>query len=71
MSKDQIPKRIPNNANHISSSIMVLQTNIMTLGKFVIKCPLKPRKNLEKSLEMPFPAFWRKILRNSEDYKMS
>ena len=27
MTKDQIPKRIPNNANHISSSIMVLQTN--------------------------------------------
>ena len=30
MSKHQIPKRIRNNANHISSSIMVLQTNSMT-----------------------------------------
>ena len=50
MSKDQIPKIIPNNANYISSSIMVLQTNIMTLGKLVIKCPLKPRKDSEKSL---------------------
>ena len=46
MSKHQIPKRIPNNANHISSSIMVLQTNTMTLGKLVIKCPLKPREDL-------------------------
>ena len=27
MSKHQIPKRIRNNANHISSSMMVLQTN--------------------------------------------
>ena len=50
MSKDQIPKRIRNNANHISSSFMVLQTNIMALGKLVIKCPLKLRKDLEKSL---------------------
>ena len=42
-----IPKRIRNNANHISSSInMVLQTNTMTLGKLVIKCPLKPREDL-------------------------
>ena len=30
MSKHQIPKRIRNNANYISSSIMVLQTNTMT-----------------------------------------
>ena len=37
MNKHQIPKRIRNNANHISSSIMVLQTNTMTLGKLVIK----------------------------------
>ena len=36
MSKYQIPKRIRNNANHISSLIMVLQTNTMTLGKLVI-----------------------------------
>ena len=26
MSKDQIPKRIPNNANHISSLLMILQS---------------------------------------------
>ena len=37
MSKHQIPKRIRNNANHISLLIMVLQTNTMTLGKLVIK----------------------------------
>ena len=30
MSKHQIPKRIRDNAIHISSSIMVLQTNTMT-----------------------------------------
>ena len=36
MSKHHIPKRILNNANHLSSSIMVLQTNTMTLGKLVI-----------------------------------
>ena len=30
MSKHQIPKRIRNNANHISASIMVLQINTMT-----------------------------------------
>ena len=29
-----------------SSSIMVLQTNTMTLEKLVIKCPLKPREDL-------------------------
>ena len=29
MSKNQIPKGIRNNANHISSLIMVLQTNTM------------------------------------------
>ena len=46
MSKHQIPKRIRNNSNHISSSIMVLQTNTMTLGKLVIKCLLKPREDL-------------------------
>ena len=34
---DQVHKRIRNNANHISSSIMVLQTNTMTLGKLMIK----------------------------------
>ena len=28
--QNQIPQRIRNNANHISSSIMVLQTNTMT-----------------------------------------
>ena len=28
---------------------MVLQTNTMTLGKLVIKCPLKPREDLQKS----------------------
>ena len=39
MSKHQIPKRIRNNADHISSSIMVLQSNTITLGKLVIKCP--------------------------------
>ena len=32
--------------DRISLSIMVLQTNIMTLGKLVIKCPLKPREDL-------------------------
>ena len=31
-SKHQIPKRIRNNANHISSSIMVLQTNTNTIS---------------------------------------
>ena len=41
MSKYQIPKRIRNNANHISSSIMVMQNNTISLGKLVIKCPLK------------------------------
>ena len=46
MSKDQIPKRIPNDANHISSSVMILQSNTMTLGKLVTKCPLKPWKDL-------------------------
>ena len=40
--KDQIPQKNSNNANHISSSIIVLQTNTMTLGKSVIKCPRKP-----------------------------
>ena len=49
MSKHQIPKRIRNNANHIFSSIMVLQTNTMTLGILVIKCPLKPREDLHRS----------------------
>ena len=46
MSKNQIPKRIPNNANRISLSIMVLQTNTTTLGKLVIKRPLEPREDL-------------------------
>ena len=53
MSKHHIPKRIRNNANHLSSSIMVhvLQTNTMTLGKLVIiKCALKPREDLQKAL---------------------
>ena len=46
MSKHQIPKKISNNANsRISSSIMVLQTHTMTLGKLVIKCPPKHRED--------------------------
>ena len=56
MTKNQIPKRIPNDANHISLTIMVLQTNAMTLGKLVIKCPLKPREDLWKSFTNPAEA---------------
>ena len=39
MSKHQIAKRIRNNANYISLSIMVLQTNTMTCPEICDKMP--------------------------------
>ena len=44
MCKHQIPKRIRNNANHISSSIMVLQTTPFAIQYEKRNCHLTPKR---------------------------